>query len=155
MVMLHCFYPLVNGWCHIVPFLVTLLMYVVSLTINPLYIMILAVVAASCTFMLPVATQPNAIAFSYGYLKVYDILRYELFLIIAWSLHHLLLHCRRWGSGSLAVEIWLILLDWWEIAWITTSTSPTHCVHSDSHGGSSDQGHIQCGHHNTLPTCSS
>ena len=44
----------------------------VSLSINPLYIMIPAAVAASYAFMLPVATPPNAIAFSYGYLKVYD-----------------------------------------------------------------------------------
>ena len=47
-------------------------MQAVSLSINPLYVMIPAAVAASYAFMLPVATPPNAIAFSYGYLKVYD-----------------------------------------------------------------------------------
>lgn len=34
--------------------------------------MIAATVAASYAFMLPVATPPNAMAFSYGYLKVYN-----------------------------------------------------------------------------------
>ena len=39
---------------------------------HPLYLMIPATVSASYAFMVPVATPPNAIAFSYGYLKVYD-----------------------------------------------------------------------------------
>ena len=43
-----------------------------TLSINPLYLMIPAAVSASYAFMLPVATPPNAIAFSFGYLKVYD-----------------------------------------------------------------------------------
>ena len=34
--------------------------------------MLPATVSASYAFMLPVATPPNAMAFSYGYLKVYD-----------------------------------------------------------------------------------
>lgn len=44
----------------------------IELCINPLYLMIPATVSASYAFMIPVATPPNAIAFSYGYLKVYD-----------------------------------------------------------------------------------
>ena len=44
----------------------------IELCIHPLYLMIPATVSASYAFMLPVATPPNAIAFSYGYLKVYD-----------------------------------------------------------------------------------
>ena len=44
----------------------------VELGTNPLYFMIAATVAASYAFMLPVATAPNAMAFSYGYLKVYN-----------------------------------------------------------------------------------
>ena len=43
-----------------------------ALCINPLYLMIPATISASYAFMLPVATPPNAIAFSYGYLKVKD-----------------------------------------------------------------------------------
>ena len=46
-----------------------------SLAINPLYLMIPATVAASLAFMLPVATPPNAIAFSYGFIKVHEMVR--------------------------------------------------------------------------------
>lgn len=53
-------------------FLPVLANLAVKLCINPLYLMIPAAVSASYAFMLPVATPPNAIAFSYGYLKVSD-----------------------------------------------------------------------------------
>ena len=40
--------------------------------INVLYVLLPAGMAASYAFMLPVATPPNAIAFSYGRLRVVD-----------------------------------------------------------------------------------
>ena len=42
------------------------------LGVHPYYLMISATVAASCAFMLPVATPPNAVVFGSGYLKMND-----------------------------------------------------------------------------------
>nr|XP_023685087.1 solute carrier family 13 member 5-like isoform X1 [Paramormyrops kingsleyae] len=43
-----------------------------AIHLNPLYVMLPCTICASMAFMLPVATPPNAIAFSYGKLKVMD-----------------------------------------------------------------------------------
>ncbi|KAK3083723.1 hypothetical protein FSP39_002021 [Pinctada imbricata] len=44
----------------------------IGIEAHPVYIMLPAAVATSFAFMLPVATPPNTIAFSYGYLRVVD-----------------------------------------------------------------------------------
>uniref|UniRef100_A0A4W4GPG3 Solute carrier family 13 member 2 n=1 Tax=Electrophorus electricus TaxID=8005 RepID=A0A4W4GPG3_ELEEL len=43
-----------------------------AIELHPLYVMLPCTISASMAFMLPVATPPNAIAFSYGTLKVLD-----------------------------------------------------------------------------------
>ncbi|XP_064391572.1 Na(+)/citrate cotransporter-like [Halichondria panicea] len=51
-----------------------------ELCIHPLYLMLPATVSASFAFMLPVATPPNTIAFTYGYIKVYDMVLTGFFM---------------------------------------------------------------------------
>lgn len=47
----------------------------VSIGIHPYAAMIAAGVAASCAFMLPVATPPNAVVFGSGYLRIIDMIK--------------------------------------------------------------------------------
>jgi sodium-dependent dicarboxylate transporter 2/3/5 len=45
------------------------------LDVHPYGLMVAACIAASCAFMLPVATAPNAVVFGSGYLKMKDMVR--------------------------------------------------------------------------------
>jgi sodium-dependent dicarboxylate transporter 2/3/5 len=53
-----------------------------SIGVNPLLLMVPATLSASCAFMLPVATAPNAIAFGAGEIKIKDMIRYGFILNI-------------------------------------------------------------------------
>ncbi|GAA4900301.1 SLC13 family permease [Flaviramulus aquimarinus] len=46
-----------------------------TIDIHPFILMVGAAVAASCAFMLPVATPPNAVVFGSGYLRIPDMVR--------------------------------------------------------------------------------
>ncbi|MCB0615867.1 MAG: anion permease, partial [Phaeodactylibacter sp.] len=52
----------------------------VGLDVHPFTLMVGASVAASCAFMLPVATPPNAVVFGSGYLKIPDMVRTGVWL---------------------------------------------------------------------------
>lgn len=45
------------------------------INVHPFILMFGATIAASCAFMLPVATPPNAVVFGSGYLKIADMMR--------------------------------------------------------------------------------
>lgn len=55
-----------------------------ALTINvhPYILMVAATVAASCAFMLPVATPPNAVVFGSGYLRIPDMVKTGIWMNI-------------------------------------------------------------------------
>jgi sodium-dependent dicarboxylate transporter 2/3/5 len=52
----------------------------VSLKFDPLLVTVPAAIAASCAFMMPVATPPNAIVFATGHMKIQSMIRAGLFL---------------------------------------------------------------------------
>ena len=52
----------------------------IGLEIPLLYVLIPVTMASSCAFMLPMATPPNAIVFSSGYVKVKDMVKAGIFL---------------------------------------------------------------------------
>jgi len=52
----------------------------VAINVNPLLLMIPATLSASCAFMLPVATPPNAIIFGTGRIKIHEMARTGIFL---------------------------------------------------------------------------
>ena len=51
-----------------------------TIDIHPFLLMVGATVAASCAFMLPVATPPNAVVFGSGYLRIPDMVRAGVWL---------------------------------------------------------------------------
>lgn len=53
-----------------------------TVDIHPFILMVGAAVAASCAFMLPVATPPNAVVFGSGYLRIPDMVGKGLFMNI-------------------------------------------------------------------------
>ncbi|KAK6190658.1 hypothetical protein SNE40_002474 [Patella caerulea] len=69
-----------------------------SMQVNPLYFMFPAAITTSFAFMLPVATPPNAIVFSYGQVRVIDMVLAGFFMNIV-SVPVLLLATATWGNA--------------------------------------------------------
>ena len=46
-----------------------------AIDVHPYFLLVGATVAASCAFMLPVATPPNAVVFGSGYLEINDMVK--------------------------------------------------------------------------------
>ncbi|XP_051960862.1 solute carrier family 13 member 5a isoform X1 [Xyrauchen texanus] len=74
-----------------------------SIGINPLYVMIPCTLSASFAFMLPVATPPNAIVFSYGYLKVSDMAKTGIVMNIIGILS-ITLSINSWGKAIFSLD---------------------------------------------------
>ena len=53
-----------------------------KLDLNPYMLLVATTVAASCAFMLPVATPPNAVVFGSGYLKIPDMVKTGIWMNI-------------------------------------------------------------------------
>ncbi|MFI8378909.1 SLC13 family permease [Leeuwenhoekiella sp. NPDC079379] len=53
-----------------------------NLNLNPYILLVSTTVAASCAFMLPVATPPNAVVFGSGYLRIPDMVRAGIWMNI-------------------------------------------------------------------------
>jgi sodium-dependent dicarboxylate transporter 2/3/5 len=54
----------------------------VTIDVHPYVLMVGATLAASCAFMLPVATPPNAVVFGSGYLRIPDMVRVGIWMNI-------------------------------------------------------------------------
>jgi sodium-dependent dicarboxylate transporter 2/3/5 len=52
----------------------------IAIDVHPFILMVSATVAASCAFMLPVATPPNAVVFGLGYLRISDMVRVGIWM---------------------------------------------------------------------------
>ena len=52
----------------------------ITIDVHPFILMVSATVAATCAFMLPVATPPNAVVFGSGYLRIPDMVRVGIWM---------------------------------------------------------------------------
>ncbi|XP_058269062.1 Na(+)/citrate cotransporter isoform X2 [Hemibagrus wyckioides] len=74
-----------------------------SIGMNPLYVMVPCTLSASFAFMLPVATPPNAIVFSYGYLKVSDMAKAGIMMNII-GIFCITLAINTWGKAMFHLD---------------------------------------------------
>ena len=79
-----------------------------SIDVHPFLLMVGATVAASCAFMLPVATPPNAVVFGSGHLRIPDMVRVGIWMnilsIVLLSLFVYLLLPAVWDLRSVVID---------------------------------------------------
>ena len=63
----------------LLPILVTIAL---AINVHPYFLLISATLAASCAFMLPIATAPNAVVFGSGLLKIEDMFKKGIWMNI-------------------------------------------------------------------------
>jgi sodium-dependent dicarboxylate transporter 2/3/5 len=85
----------------------------VAIEVNPLLLMVPATLSASCAFMLPVATPPNAIAFGTGELPMRDMVRAGIWLNL---LGIVLITAAIYLLGIAALGIDLAAMPEWAVA---------------------------------------
>lgn len=74
-----------------------------SIGLNPLYVMIPCTLSASFAFMLPVATPPNSIVFSYGHIKVSDMMKSGLMMNVI-GIVCVFLAVNTWGRAMFELD---------------------------------------------------
>lgn len=77
-----------------------------AICLNPFYVMLPCTLASSLAFMLPVATPPNSIVFSFGDLKVSEMVSgrevgMSWLRVTEVPREELALACGSWGQGAL------------------------------------------------------
>uniref|UniRef100_A0A4W5NSE7 Solute carrier family 13 member 2 n=1 Tax=Hucho hucho TaxID=62062 RepID=A0A4W5NSE7_9TELE len=97
-------------------FLPILASMAVAIKLHPLYVMLPCTICASMAFMLPVATPPNAIAFSYGNLKVMDMAKAGFMLNII-GVITINIALNTWGSAIFNLNTFP---DWANVTTIPT-----------------------------------
>ncbi|GGN60762.1 MULTISPECIES: SLC13 family permease [Oceanobacillus] len=75
-----------------------------AVDVHPLVLMVAAGLSASCAFMLPVATPPNAVVFGTGYMRIVDMAKAGFFLNIA-SIILITLTCYYVLPAALGIDI--------------------------------------------------
>uniref|UniRef100_A0A8C4P7D3 Solute carrier family 13 member 2 n=1 Tax=Dromaius novaehollandiae TaxID=8790 RepID=A0A8C4P7D3_DRONO len=75
-----------------------------AICLNPLYIMLPCTLSASLAFMLPVATPPNAIVFSYGQLKVIDMVSKTGFVLNILGVLTITLSINTWAASLFQLQ---------------------------------------------------
>ncbi|NXC24775.1 S13A5 protein, partial [Campylorhamphus procurvoides] len=85
-----------------------------TIKIHPLYVMLPSTLSASFAFMLPVATPPNAIVFSYGHIRVLDMVRTGIVMNIL-AVFSVTLAINTWGRAMFGLDTFP--------AWANTTTN--------------------------------